>query len=60
MTNLIIILVVLFVTLAIVVTVAEKYAKPVDEKQQSKLSFITLLLMGGLLIAALFQQFFRG
>jgi len=60
MTNLILVLVVLFAALAIVVKVSEKFAKPVDEKQQSKLSFITLLLMVGLLLAALFQQFFKG
>lgn len=60
MGNLLLILLILFVTLAVVVTLAERYAKPVEEKDQAKFSKILLVLIGLMFIAAIFQQFVGG
>lgn len=60
MGNLILILLILFATLAVVVKLAERYAKPVEEKDQAKFSKILLVLIGLMFIAAIFQHFSGG
>lgn len=57
MGNLLLILLILFVTLAVVVKLAERYAKPVEEKDQAKFSKILMVLIGLMFLAAIFQQF---
>lgn len=56
MGNLLIILGVLFVALIVVVKVTERYAKPMEAEQQSKLSRIAMILMALLLLAGLMRQ----
>jgi hypothetical protein len=56
MGNLLIILAVLFVALFVVVTLTEKYAKPMEAEQQTKLSRIAMVLMAVLLLAGSMRQ----
>ncbi len=55
MGNLLTILLILFVVLAVVVTLTEKYASPLDGEQQSKLSRIIIILIFVMLVARLIQ-----
>ncbi|MFA7553396.1 MAG: hypothetical protein WCY88_04025 [Spongiibacteraceae bacterium] len=55
MENLLLILVILFVVLAIVVKLVERFAKPMDLEQQSKLSRIAMILIALLLLGGLFR-----
>ena len=59
MSNLFIILVVLFVALGIIVTLAEKYAKPLTEEQQHNYSRILMVMMGLVVIGSIVSFFFR-
>ena len=55
MESLLTILLILFVVLAVVVTLTEKYAKPIDAEQQSKLSRMIIILIFVMLSARLIQ-----
>lgn len=55
MGNLLLILLCLFAALAVVVMLAEKFAKPMDVEQQSKLSRIFIVLVFLLLVGRLIQ-----
>lgn len=57
MTNLLIILLVLALALIVVVAFTEKYAKPMDSQQQSKLARIAMVLIMVLLIGRLLQHY---
>jgi preprotein translocase subunit SecG len=59
MTNLLIILVVLFAVLALVVKLTEKHAKPIDSKEQNKLSRIAMVLIAMLIIGRLIQEIIK-
>jgi hypothetical protein len=54
--ELIIILGVLFLAVALMVTLLERYGKPMDEQQQSKYSKIIPILVFIMLAAALIKQ----
>ena len=54
--ELIIILGVLFLAVALMVTLVERYGKPMDEQQQSKYSKIIPILVFIMLAAALIKQ----
>ncbi len=56
--NLLTILLVLFVSLLILVTLAERFGKPMDPEKQAKLSKIALILIGVLLVARLLKEVF--
>lgn len=60
MENLLLILLCLFAALAVVVFVAEKYAKPMEPEQQAKLSRIFIILVFVLLTARLVQYLLEG
>jgi threonine/homoserine/homoserine lactone efflux protein len=53
--NLLTILLILFVVLAVVVMLTERYAKPIDAEQQSKLSRVIIILIFVMLSARLIQ-----
>jgi hypothetical protein len=55
MNNLFLILLLLFAALALVVTLTERYAKPIAPEQQSKLSGIIIILIFVMLAARLIQ-----
>ncbi|MFT5693356.1 MAG: threonine/homoserine/homoserine lactone efflux protein [Oceanicoccus sp.] len=55
MGNLLTILLILFVVLAVVVMLTERYAKPIDAEQQSKLSRVIIILIFVMLSARLIQ-----
>ena len=55
MSNLLIILLVLFVSLAVVVTLTEKFGKPLEPEQQSKLSRTAMILISVLLVLGAFR-----
>ena len=54
--NLLIILGVLFLAIALMVTLLERFGKPMDEQQQSKYSKIIPILVFIMLITALIKQ----
>jgi heme/copper-type cytochrome/quinol oxidase subunit 2 len=54
--TLLIILLVVFAVVALMVTVGERYAKPMDEQQQRKYSKILPLLVFVLLFASLIKM----
>ena len=56
--NLLIILAVLFVCLFLVVTLAERFGKPMDPEKQVKLSRIAMILIGVMLVARLLKELF--
>lgn len=56
MGNLLVILLVLFVSLAVIVKVAEKYAKPMEDEQQRKLSRIAMILIMALMVLGLLRH----
>lgn len=56
--NLLSILFILFLTLAVVVMVAERYSKPMSGEKQAKLSRIALILIAVLLIVRLAKEIF--
>lgn len=58
MSNLLIILVVLFAALIVVVGLAERFGKPMDNEQQNKLGRIAMILLAVLLIAQLIRHVF--
>ena len=58
MSNLLLILVVLFATLFVVVKLAERIGKPMAEGQQHKLSRIAMVLIAVLLVVQLLRQVF--
>ena len=60
MGNLLLILLLLFASLAILVKVTEKRAKPLDADQQSKLSRIIIILVLIMLVARLVQYLIEG
>lgn len=55
MGSLLTILLILFVVLAVVVMLTERYAKPIDSEQQSKLSRVIIILVFVMLSARLIQ-----
>ena len=55
MGNMLTILLILFVVLAVVTKLTEKYASPIDAEQQSKLSRIIVILIFVMLTARLIQ-----
>lgn len=57
MANLLLILLCLFAVLASVVFITERYARPIDERQQSNLSRILIILVFVLLLGRLLQYF---
>ena len=59
MANLLIILVVLFAVLALVVKLTEKHAKPIDAKEQNKLSRIAMVLIVMLILGRLIQEIIK-
>ena len=56
--NLLMILAVLFICLFLVVTLAERFGKPMDPEKQAKLSRIALILIGVMLVARLLRELF--
>ena len=60
MGNLLLILAVLFAVLIVVVKLTEKYAKPVEGEQDSKLSRIIMVMIMLLLIGQLIQHYVTG
>ncbi len=60
MGNLLLVLGVLFVVLIIVVKLTEKFGKPIDEQQQSKMSRIAMILMMLLLVFGLIRHYSGG
>ncbi|MGK0499809.1 MAG: hypothetical protein ACJAYG_001454 [Oceanicoccus sp.] len=60
MSDLLVILGVLFISLFVVVKFAEKFAKPVDPAQLTKMSRIAMILIAVLLVGRLLQQMFAG
>ena len=56
--NLLMILAVLFICLFLVVTLAERFGKPMDPQKQAKLSRIALILIGVMLVARLLKELF--
>jgi len=54
--NVLIILVVLFTAIALMVTLVERFAKPVDEQQQAKYSKIIPILVFIMLLTALIKM----
>lgn len=58
MTNLLIILSVLFISLFIIVKLTEKHGKPLTDEQRQKYSRIAMVLMGILLISQLLYLMF--
>lgn len=57
MGNLLLILMCLFTGLALVVFVAERYAKPMEKEQQAKLSRILIVLIIVLLLGRVLQHY---
>ena len=57
MTSLFLILLCLFVTLAVVVKIAERYGKPMEPEESQKLSKIIMILVGILLLVTAFKTF---
>lgn len=60
MGNLLIIVGVLFIALFIVVKLTEKYARPVDQQQQAKMSRLAMVLMLLVLVMALIRHYMTG
>ena len=60
MGNLLIIVGVLFIALFIVVKLTEKYARPVDQQQQVKMSRLAMVLMLLVLVMALIRHYMTG
>ena len=60
MGNLLTILLILFVVLAVIVMLTERYAKPIDAEQQSKLSRVIIILIFVMLSARLIQFLVEG
>lgn len=60
MGNLLIIVGVLFIALFIVVKLTERYAKPVDQQQQAKMSRLAMVLMLLVLVMALIRHYMTG
>lgn len=60
MTNLLLILGVLFVVLALVVYLTGRFSKPMDPERQNKLSRIAMVLIMVLLLGRLLQQWLGG
>lgn len=56
MSNLLIILLVLFSCLAVVVMLTERFGKPLEPDQQSKLSHTAMILIALLLLLGLFRS----
>ena len=56
--NLISILGLLFLTLAVVVMVTEKYGKPMNQEKQNKWMKIALILMFALIITRILKELF--
>lgn len=56
--NLLTILLILFITLFVVVQLAERYGKPMDPEKQSRLSKIALILIAILLVTRLLKELF--
>ena len=56
--NLLMILLVLFVSLYVVITLMERYGKPMSANKQSQLSKIALILIAVLLVARLLKEVF--
>ncbi len=54
--NLLKILFLLFLTLAIIIMVVERYGKPMSQSKQSKLSRVAIFLFLGLIIARIIQE----
>ena len=57
--HLIMILLVLFISLFVVVQLAEKYGKPLSREKQAKYSRITIVLMVVLLVGQLIKEYLR-
>ncbi len=57
MSNLLIIILVLFLSLFLLVTVAEKLGKPMEAADSRRYSKIIVILMGLLLLAGVFKSF---
>ena len=57
MGNLLLVLICLFAGLALVVFVAERYAKPMEKQQQAKLSRILVVLIFVLLLGRVLQHY---
>lgn len=60
MGNLLIIVGVLFIALFIVVKLTEKYARPVDQQQQAKMSRLAMVLMLLVMVMALIRHYMTG
>ena len=60
MGNLLIIVGVLIIALFIVVKLTEKYARPVDQQQQAKMSRLAMVLMLLVLVMALIRHYMTG
>lgn len=60
MGNLLIIVGVLFIALFIVVKLTERYAKPVDQQQQAKMSRLAMVLMLLVMVMALIRHYMTG
>ena len=58
MGNLLLILIILFMVLAVVVKINEKYAKPMEAEQQAKFSRIIITLLVIMILARSFQYLF--
>lgn len=56
--NLLMILLVLFISLYVVIKMTERFGKPMDPEKQAKLSNIALILIAVLLIARLLKEVF--
>ncbi|ARN74957.1 hypothetical protein [Oceanicoccus sagamiensis] len=60
MSNLLLILGVLFVALVVVVKLTERFAKPVDERQQANMSRLAMVLIMLLLVLGLIRHWMGG
>lgn len=60
MGNLLIIVGVLFIALVIVVKLTERYAKPVDQQQQAKMSRLAMVLIMLVMVLALIRHYMTG
>ncbi|WP_101760594.1 hypothetical protein [Oceanicoccus sp. KOV_DT_Chl] len=56
MSNLLLVLLVLFISLAIVVKLTERFGKPMEPEQQSQLSRVAMILIALLLLVGLFRS----
>ncbi len=60
MGNLLMVLGILLVALVVVVKLTERFAKPVDERQQAKMSKIAMVSIMLLLVLALIRHYMGG